>query len=661
MANVLAVALLTLAGAAPAGDGDKPIRLPVTRDTWVSGVGREADCNLGGAPKLKLKSYQEFTLIDVDPAPLRGRAVRGATLHVRSAGEPRLKRVTVGTIGAEWVEGTATSYEPQAGSSTFRRRRHPDELWAAGAGDICSVILGNGGTAWRMADASPPDRDGWQAIAVDPAIVAARVAGVSHGFLVFDDTGSEWARDGEKFTFHPFPNRFVQSRDSNRASAPYLTVLTGAEDRTPPAAPGEVRPEPETADLPAGEAWASWATPADEGPAGVAGFFVRVDGKEVPRALIPPPGPPGSRVKIHLRDLDLKPGAAVALEVRAADGAGNLGPAAGARVPVSARVPRPLPAEEPGPARDDAPLPKLGGVTIAIVDELDKARPDGTLIPEQPAGYLAANHLWRARDRRVTLHAARNEFIAFQVLPIGPAVDLLADLEFRGPDAGKLQATPNRYDRVPTPRGPLPDPIVGDRHTKLPIHYEIYVPHDARIGEHQGSLTLRVGGESVKLDVLLNVWDFTLPDTLSFLPEMNCYGLPEEEERWYYRLAHRHRTVLNRVSYSQGGRCRARLRADVGREGADARLVGLGPAVRAVPRRLGVRRPAAEGGAAGGLLSTDPRELADPDGGPLQRGLLGRSRLPRILPARPRRGLAAVRRAPGREGVGRDAVRGIPE
>ena len=35
-------------------------------------------------------------------------------------------------------------------------------------------------------------------MAVDPSVVAARVAGVSYGFLLFDDTGSEWKRDGEQ-------------------------------------------------------------------------------------------------------------------------------------------------------------------------------------------------------------------------------------------------------------------------------------------------------------------------------------------------------------------------------------------------------------------------------------------------------------------------------
>ena len=39
-----------------------------------------------------------------------------------------------------------------------------------------------------------------------------------------------------------------------------------------------------------------------------------------------------------------------------------------------------------------------------------------TLIPAQPEGYLAANHLWNAASRQITLQAARNEFVAFQVL-----------------------------------------------------------------------------------------------------------------------------------------------------------------------------------------------------------------------------------------------------
>ena len=222
--HVLLIALFLSAAAPRAtpaqGQPQAPLRLDVTRDAWVSEVGKEADGNNGGAPRLKLKSIQEMSLVDIDARPLIGRTIRSASLHLKKAGEERLERVTVSSIGAEWFEETGSGYAVQPGGVTFRHRRHPDLPWSIGGGDLCHVILGNGGTIWRMADASIPDRDGWQQIPVDARVVAARVAGISHGFLVFDDTGSEWTKTGDKFSLRLFPNRFVYSREQNRGECP---------------------------------------------------------------------------------------------------------------------------------------------------------------------------------------------------------------------------------------------------------------------------------------------------------------------------------------------------------------------------------------------------------------------------------------------------------
>ncbi len=538
------------------------VRLPVTRDTWVSNVGAEADANLGGSPRLKLKSYQEISLVDLDPAALRGRVVLGATLHLKKVADPVLRRVTVGTIAGDWVEGTSPSYGPEVGASTFRRRRHPDVPWAPGGRDLSDVILGQGGTTWRMADASPPDAAGWQTVAVDPVVVAARVAGVSGGFVVFDDTGSEWTRKGDAFTLDARPNRFFASRDMNRASAPYFTVALGPADRSPPPRPTGLASE--VADLPAGEAFVTWATPADVGPAGTIGFLVDVAGKEAPRPLVPLANRPGASVRMHLRDLGLEPGAKVAVTVRAVDGAGNRGPEARLDVAVSARVAKPLPGSAPAFPVGKGPLPKLGGATVAVVDELDKLDPTRrALVPDGGPGYLAANHVWEAGARRVRLEAARGEAVGFQVLVDGPAPGLRPALTFAGPDGVGFRAEFGRLENVATKRGPMPDPVVplagkpvdfpgGDGLKGGTLAVEVQVPHEARAGEHQGTLTLRSGESTLTLEVALRVWDFDLPDTLGFLPEMNAYGLPDDE-RAYYRLAHRHRTVINRVPYSQRG------------------------------------------------------------------------------------------------------------
>ena len=114
---------------------------------------------------------------------------------------------------------------------------------------------------------------------------------------------------------------------------------------------------------------------------------------------------------------------------------------------------------------------------------------------------------------------------------------------------------------------------------------------------------------------------------------MNCYGLPEDE-RDYYRLAHRHRTVLNRVPYNQNGRMQ-----DGCAPVWDSRRMTLDWS--SWDRRFG---PLLDGSAFADLprksvpveclLPAAARELAEPDGRELQRRLLGRSCLSRIRIAR---------------------------
>ncbi|MDB5289519.1 MAG: hypothetical protein JWL69_760 [Phycisphaerales bacterium] len=542
------------------------VRADVTRDTWFSDVGPERDGNNGGSGQLKLKSIQEMSLIDIDPTPLKGHVITGATLHVHVSGPEILRRVTVGSFGADWVEGTGSGYAQQAGSSTFNSREHPNIPWAYPGSNLNSVMLGQGGTFWRMADAFGPDAGRWQKVAIEPSIVAARVAGVSKGFMLFDDTGAEWTREGERFKAGGFPNRFVHSKDSNRSSAPYLTVYLGEADAQSPAIPGDLRFE--ISDLPAGEARVSWLTPADAGPAGVAGFFVEVDGKPVPRYLIPVAGKTGERVTMHLRDLGLKAGQAVTFTMKAADGAGNVSPPASLQLVVSQQTLAPIPGKN-GELLKAAPLPKLGDAEIAIIDALDKVQPvTGAMVPPQEPGYLAGNHLWDGRQIR--LSGAANEIVSFQILVRGKIDGLKADILFpQREKAASPVAEFFRFRHVSSKAGPMPDPLLpmgpNDKGLSVPdpdeniadqtsgsLLCELHLSELAKPEEELGTLTLSAGGRTLKIPVSLTVWDFCIPDSLSFLPDMNSYGLPDNEGD-YYRLARHNRTVLNRVPCHQNG------------------------------------------------------------------------------------------------------------
>jgi len=577
-AVVLAIVSVSV-GSAGEGAGNQtwpprgaPVRVPVSRDTWVSSVRGEAEANLGGATRLKTKAYQEFSIVDLDPTPLQGRVVTGATLHLHCASKDIQKRLAVSTLASEWVEGTSQRYSTQPGSSCFSEAETGKRPWAYPGSDMTAVMMGEGNTIWATWDATPPDKDGWQTVAVEPRVVAARVAGISRGFVVFDDTGSEWTRSGEYFRRRIFPNRFVHSRESGKKTAPYFTIYLGEQDKQPPAAPSGIRTQ--KAALPAGEAIVSWTTPADRGPAGTIGFFVRAAegaafdwnrAKPLPHYLIPMAKAPGERVEMRLRDMPFEAGAALTIGIRAVDGAGNVGPAATSTVKLSATPRTVAIGGRPAPKfAEAAPLPRIGGAEVFVIDPLDTVHPvSGQTIPSRPQSYLAANHLWSAKEKRVRLYAARNEFVAFQVVLKGAARDVTPSLKL-----GSMKGELLEFRYVRSKKGPLPDPLVplkGAVSIPSPTHNiqgqqcaallaDIYVPHDAEAGKHDGTLTLTAGGETLSLTIELNVWDFTLPDFLSFIPEMNSYGLPAPPaERGYYRVAHAHRTCLNRLPYSQSG------------------------------------------------------------------------------------------------------------
>jgi hypothetical protein len=560
----------------PAGER---LRCPVTRDTGISSEPGETEGGLGGADKLRLKGIREQIVLDADVAGLKGRLINGALLHLRSASpkEAPLARLGVSTVAADWVEGNARNFRPRPGTSGFGQAEHQRRDWAYPGGNLMDAVFGRGHTLWKFAECSPPDANGWQACAVDPDVVAARVAGLSAGFCLFDEVGHIWSIQGGKFEYTYFPNRACFSRESGR-SAPYLEVWVGFEDREPPQAVEEIRAAVES--LPAGEALVAWNTPEDRGGGKTLGFHVEFSRagttSAVPRYLVPLAGRPGSEARMHLRGLELAPGERIGLSIRPVDNAGNVGAACVRQITVaSGPEPVVLPGAEIQPFQPDSSLPAAGPVRVAVVDLLDKIDPvSGRMIPAQPPDYKGGNHLFSAAQRRVRLQAARNETIGFQINLEGQAEDIRLEFEFEPPSGLKPKlyqfACVEAVDKAGRPAGCLPDPLLpvegpvsipskaGEAspagQKNLSLIGEVHVPHGEQAGRKSGWITITAGGQTLRLDVDLTVWNFTLPNKLSFVPEMNAYWVVSPDAGYdYYRLAHEHRTCINRLSYGWNG------------------------------------------------------------------------------------------------------------
>ena len=556
------------------------VRLPAIRDLWISSAPGEEEGNNGGAPKLKLKGYQEFSIVDFDVESLKGKEIKKATLHLKLASDERLYRVAVGTITSPWNEGSGTGYNKEEGASSFRWRANPDVPWIDSDGvsprysDITSVIFGEGGAFWSNAEASPPT-DGWQEIDVLPEVVAARVAGLSYGFVLFDDTGTEIVRKGDETSIRLFPNRFVFSHDQNRASEPFLEVEyedAVSSNNEAPDYPKNLQCSNER--IPDGAAIISWEQSnclSDR----IIGFHVDVDGKEVSQALVPAPAvgavptSPEERQFFEIRFNGLEKSKTHVVEISAVDFWGRKSRSAALKFKPSTRsfdewkdiVGLLGAVKKPNDESNMNGFPTLGASQVAVVQEFDKFIGE-KILPRETDGYLLSNAVWNARSKTIDLAAAKGEFVGFQIVFKGVARNVRFDFDWDASVKKKPSVAFYRLARVETSKGDVVDPAIPlsapDYNVSLNVGVdsvlgELYVPKDAKPGQIFGRL--RIIGEKdevLTLNLRLKVWNFTIPDELCFLPEMNCYSLPGNELE-YYRLAQIHRTYVNRVPYSHRG------------------------------------------------------------------------------------------------------------
>ena len=578
----LVLAIIVGLSVASGGSGRAAtVRLPASRDVWVSAYPGEDDASMGKARELKLKSNAEVALLDFDVAPLRGKRITATELWVHNVAESVeqekrrlgiadrpdcLHKIGLSTVGQQWEEGAqdrAYDPDPAGHGATYNQASYQRRDWAYPGSKLWDVIMGNGHSLHCHGERQYQG-DGWWRIAVEPKLVAAMVGGLSCGLLLEEESG----------TGGMAANNYVHSRESG-AYAPYLLVTFEDATEPSPAAPGDLRVElaPGFATLSHGAAKISFAAPER-----ALGYRVTVNGAEVPAWQIPYAAAAGMAQSFVLEDLP--GGEELRVEVRAVGETGAVSSAASAvgRASSALSAPPPLPASPFMPTPGTG-LTFSGPLRVWAYPEVTKVDPvtgDATFEPVRD--LRTANAVWDGSRGAVRLAAARGEIAAFQLAleTDAPVRDVRLDVTDFSSGTGAIPRRAVRLFRVwyvkagaewqqeyaiPLAGGieiPAPDNAVPGQRVQG-VYVDIAVPQGAVAGTYRGQVAIaRPNRDPIPIEVELVVYPVSIPEALSFNPELNCYAPPGGmvgSEYFYaaHRLAHYHRCTINTVPYSQGG------------------------------------------------------------------------------------------------------------
>ena len=548
------VALALALGCGAPRAAAETVRLRATADIWLSDANdQERDTSAGKHPRLKLKSIQEMAAIRFDAAPAKGREVLRATLYLRRAGDDQLRYVRVSTVNQDWAEGNGRdAYGPADGATWRWADAGSARPWAWPGSEFCDVIMTSGHTLATWAERKEL-ADGWIAVPLTADLVYALAAGDTDGLAVMD---------GGNPSFH---NNFIHSAES-KGGEPYVEVeLGGPLAEAPPKPAVTAAPAPERAHLGAG---ALKLTVAEA--QGVFCWRIALGGRPIERWRVRHPAPKGPTV-MYLEDL--APGERCDLTVVAVAPGGAASPPATLTAVASDAL-----AEGPdlGPIARPAPVAagqaaegrKMRVWALPGLVKVSPEKPEAMCDDLGPGDPRAANAVWDGRA--VVLFGARGETVSYQVCIERARAEPLKGVRVR-PDAlegpggatiggAEIELYRNWYARnsrkqwqpaycVPMAHGAafdLPDPARAlPNQQNQTVYVDIYVPKDAPPGEYRGRVTVEAEGtEAAAIPVALAVYDFALPDALSFWPELNAYRIPADAHACW-RLAHQHRCVAN--------------------------------------------------------------------------------------------------------------------
>lgn len=552
------------------------LKFNATRDVWISAYPGEEEFNMGAADRLKLKGIQEMALLDFDLTSLNGKKIEKARLYLCNTGKKnKLRKIGISTVAFPWVEGKSRGpFRDTIGKgATFLYSSYKSQRWADERSDLTDATMGMGYT-WQHHTELRKEEGDWWSVDIAPELVNALIAGKSYGLLIMDESGQTFA------------NNYVFSRESKHS--PYIMITSTDIKKNKPLRPdAELVSSMEHAHIDYGAAVLKVHIRED-----IFAFDVFIDNQEVPLWRIPKPGRKGALQEIILDWLP--PEQKVTIKISAVDELGQRSEPAVVNGYLSKSLQRITFQDRPSNGIIEKRNLNMSGdkepaarhFKVWAVPDVAKIDPiSGHIISEAAAeGFDKENSIWSEDGNVITLTGVRGEVVGFQLCIETENRDFedievrLSSLDNRG--GARISADSfNLYQvhyvkvkdkwypelAVPMFDGKIDMKIfqksIENRRNQL-IYIDLDIPSEITPGLYSGKIIIMRKDKSERsLAINLDVKDIVMPQKLVFVPELNMYKGPGTAgtEKFFqaHRIAHEHRTVINRIPYSQDGRVHA--------------------------------------------------------------------------------------------------------
>ncbi|PCJ56353.1 MAG: hypothetical protein COA79_18825 [Planctomycetota bacterium] len=522
------------------------IKIKINKDSSLSYHPKERNNKQGKSTGIKLKYFEEFGILDADVSSLKGKIIKSAYLFVKARGGHQLnlnqgtdlKWLAISSVSSEWDEANV------CGNNNGLSKN-----WGWPGAKMYDVVLGNGNTLRDNNILEPTN--GWHKVKLNNDLISAMVAKASHGLFLADGSGH----------FRINCKIFTHEQGS---SSPYLSITVSGENNAAPSSISDASAM--AANNSAGKNYGALRIKF-KAPKDAFSYNILLNDKKVARWQIPFAKKADEQESFVLKDL--VPNQAVTIKITAVSKQGLVSATTTITGKVSPKLTPPTLPDVTFIPKAGAPK-KVDGVSVYAFPEIAKVNPiSGSMLYEGIADFKEKNVVWDGSSSTVRIASARAEIISFQLGFDGAFKGLSIKVsDLSGPSRVSNKGVKiwrnwyvGKFSEYALPfKGSLDCPmadnkIKGQTHQAVTIDY--FIPKETRAGNYKAKITLSLNGKTLVLPLKVKVYNSVIPDEIHFNPELNCYGGPgtagSPQFNNSYKLAHYHRTTINRVPYSQGG------------------------------------------------------------------------------------------------------------